>query len=138
MLWVQQISRCGLKFIRSSVKLAIFLQSLCVLSNNIAHKAFSRKHGISPPEATWRAHYFTIYDHKGSERRTPSPFPMLPMFPTPNCPFQSNVYAGYNVTARLVALFLNSCFVVANLEPCRSQERNCQVCAREVFVATRF
>jgi hypothetical protein len=61
MLWVQQISRCGLKLIRSSVKLAVFFQSMCVLSNNIAHKAFSSKQGISPPEATWRAH-FTIYD----------------------------------------------------------------------------
>jgi hypothetical protein len=58
MLRVQQISRCGLKFVRSSFKLAIFLRSMCVLSNNIAHKAFSSKQGISPPEATWRAHLF--------------------------------------------------------------------------------
>jgi hypothetical protein len=28
---------------------------MCLLSNNIAHKAFSSKQGISPPEATYMA-----------------------------------------------------------------------------------
>jgi hypothetical protein len=37
-----------------------------VLSNNIAHKAFSSKKGISPPEATWRAH-FTMYDQSSGK-----------------------------------------------------------------------